>query len=148
MELTATYSFHAPVERTWSLLMDTTAIGACLPGCRGLQPIGGDRYEVELGVAIAAIAGSFKGTVSIEEKNPPHSYTLIIDGSGRQGFVKGQAQVTLTPDADGTLAHIAAQADAGGMIARVGQRLLEGVARTMMDRFFACLAKKAEETSE
>jgi len=34
------------------------------------------------------------------------------------------------------------------MVARVGQRLLEGVARTMMDRFYACLPKQAEQGPE
>ena len=143
MELSAEYQMPARPERVWNLLMDTDAIGKCLPGARGLHPIGpagSDRYEVELGVAVAAIAGSFKGTVALEDKAPPHSYTLAIDGSGRQGFVKGRARVTLVPDADRTRVQIAAQADVGGMIARVGQRLLEGVARTMMDRFYACLA--------
>jgi carbon monoxide dehydrogenase subunit G len=145
MDLTATYTFPAPIERTWHLLMDTAAIGQCLPGARGLRPIGDDRYEVELGVAVAAISGSFKGTVAIEEKMPPHSYAMAIDGSGRQGFIKGHARVRLTPVVDGTSVQIEAHADAGGMIARVGQRLLEGVGRTMMDRFFACLAKQLEE---
>jgi uncharacterized protein len=144
MELTATYTFPAPIDRTWDLLMDTDAIGGCLPGSRGLRPIGDDRYEVELGVAVAAIAGSFKGTVAIEQKTPPSSYAMTIDGSGRQGFVKGRARVTLTPEGDGTTVQIAATADAGGMIARVGQRLLEGVARTMMDRFFACLIARLQ----
>jgi uncharacterized protein len=144
MELTATYTFPAPIDRTWNLLMDTEAIGGCLPGSRGLRAIGDDRYEVELGVAVAAIAGSFKGTVAIEEKTPPNSYAMAIDGSGRQGFVKGRARVTLTQEGDGTTVQIAATAEAGGMIARVGQRLLEGVARTMTDRFFACLIARLE----
>ena len=42
----------------------------------------------------------------------------------------------------GTLVRIAAQADVGGTVARLGQRLVEGVARTTMDRFYACLAKR------
>ena len=145
MELSGTYEIHAPVERAWDLLMDTDAIGRCLPGCRGLKPVGPDRYEVELGVTVAAIAGSFKGTVALENKAPPNSYTLVVDGSGRQGFIKGRARVTLGPDGDRTRVQIAASAEVGGMIARVGQRLLEGVARTMMDRFYACLAKQVEQ---
>lgn len=144
MDLTATYVFDAPVEKTWNLLMDTTVIGNCLPGCRGLRPLGNDRYEVELGLAIAAIGGSFKGTVALEEKIPPQSYKLVVQGSGRQGFVEGYARVTLAADGDRTLIHIAAHADVGGMIARVGQRMIEGVARTTMDRFYGCLAKQAE----
>ena len=109
-------------------------------GCGGLRPIGPDRYEVELSVTIAAIAGSFKGTVALEEKSPPNAYTLVVDGSGRQGFIKGRARVTLVPDGERTRMDIAARAEVGGMIARVGQRLLDGVARTLMDRFYACLA--------
>ena len=41
-----------------------------------------------------------------------------------------------------TAVQIAAQADGGGMIASVGQRVLEGVARMTMDRFYGCLAKQ------
>jgi carbon monoxide dehydrogenase subunit G len=144
MELSAIYEIRAPIERAWDLLMDTDAIGRCLPGCGGLRPIGPDRYEIELSVTIAAIAGSFKGTVALEDKSPPNAYTLVVDGSGRQGFIKGRARVTLVPDGERTRVDIAAQADVGGMIARVGQRLLEGVARSMMDRFYACLAKQVE----
>jgi carbon monoxide dehydrogenase subunit G len=145
MELSGTYEIHAPVERAWDLLMDIDAIGRCLPGCKGLKPVGPDRYEVELGVTVAAIAGSFKGTVALEDKAPPNSYTLAVDGSGRQGFIKGLARVTLVPDGDITRVQIAARAEVGGMIARLGQRLLEGVAKTMMDRFYACLAKQLEQ---
>jgi len=142
MNLDATYTFDASVERTWALLMDTEAIAACLPGCRGLRPVGENRYEVELGMAIAAISGDFKGTVALQDLVPPHSYTLAIEGSGRQGFVKGQAQVVLETAGERTLVKIAAAADVGGTIARLGQRLVEGVAKTTMERFYACLAKR------
>ena len=141
MNLSANYVFAAPIQQVWDLLMDPKAVGGCLPGCRGLTPVGEDRYEVELSVAIAAIAGNFKGTVSLENKVPPRSYKLIVEGTGRQGFVKGHANISLEPDGDRTKVQVDAQADAGGMIARVGQRLLEGVARTTMDRFYGCLGK-------
>jgi uncharacterized protein len=56
----------------------------------------------------------------------------------------GHARVTLVPDGERTRVDIAARVEVGGMIARVGQRLLDGVARSMMDRFYACLAKQVE----
>jgi carbon monoxide dehydrogenase subunit G len=144
MNLTASYDFNAPTQNVWDLLMNTDAVGGCLPGSRGLHPIGDDRYEVELRVAVAAISGDFKGTVAIQDKVPPQSYTLVVDGSGRPGFVKGQARVRLETVGERTRVHVDATADVGGMIARVGQRLLEGVARSTMDRFYACLAKRVE----
>jgi carbon monoxide dehydrogenase subunit G len=144
MELNATYELPAPAGRAWDLLMDTTVIEACLPGCRGLQPAGPDRYTVELDVTLGGIGGRFKGTVALEDKAPPDAYTMVVEGSGRPGFIKGYARVTLAPDGDRTRVHVAARTEVGGMIARLGQRLLDGVARTMMDRFYACLAKRAE----
>jgi len=142
MDLTADYTFNAPQQKVWDLLMNTDAVGGCLPGCRGLKPLGEDRYEVDLSVAVAAIAGSFSGTVTLANQQPPNSYTLLVEGSGRQGFVKGQAVITLHPDGEQTRVHVEATADAGGMIARLGQRLLEGVGRMTMDKFYACLAGK------
>ena len=142
MDLNATYRFEAPVDKVWSLLMDTDAIASCIPGCKGLKPLGGDRYETELGVAISAISGNFKGTVAIEDIVPPQSYRLAVEGTGRPGFVKGHAQIALVAEDAGTRLTVSAHADVGGTIARVGQRLLEGVAKTMMDRFYACLGSR------
>ena len=142
MQLDATYVFEAPVDRVWALLMDTEAVAACLPGCKGLHPIGEDRYEAELAIAVAAISGNFTGTITLQDKVPPRSYRLLVEGTGKPGFVKGHADVTLVPDGEKTTVQIKAIADAGGLIARVGQRLLEGVARMTMDRFYGCLAKR------
>jgi carbon monoxide dehydrogenase subunit G len=144
MHLSASYVFNAPMDRVWALLMDTDRVGGCLPGAKGLKPLGDDRYEAELSVAVAAISGDFKGTIALQDRNPPHSYRLVVEGSGRPGFVKGQALVKLVPGDATTTVQIEADADVGGTIARVGQRLLEGVARMTMDRFYACLAKQAE----
>jgi carbon monoxide dehydrogenase subunit G len=143
MHLSGTYVFNAPVDRVWALLMDTDRVAGCLPGCKGLHPIGDDRYEAELAVSVAAISGNFKGTIALQDKDPPWFYRLLVEGNGRPGFVKGEAKVTLVPDGERTTVQIEADAEAGGMIARVGQRLLEGVARMTMDRFYECLSKQA-----
>ena len=42
-----------------------------------------------------------------------------------------------------TLVKVDGEAQVGGTIARVGQRLLGGVNRMMMDKFFTCLQKAA-----
>jgi carbon monoxide dehydrogenase subunit G len=142
MELASTYSFAAPPQAVWDLLMDTAVIASCVPGCRELRPVGDDRYKAELAVTVAAISGNFDATVALEDKMPPNSYRLVVEGTGRIGFVKGTAQIELEPAESGTTVKVAASADVGGAVARVGQRLLEGVGRMTMDRFFACMAAK------
>jgi carbon monoxide dehydrogenase subunit G len=144
MDLASTYTFNAPQQAVWDLLMDTTAIAGCVPGCRELRPIGEDRYQAELVVTVAAISGNFAATVAIEDKNAPQSYRLVVEGTARIGFVKGSAQIELEPGASGTIVKVAASAEVGGAVARVGQRLLEGVGRMTMDRFFACMASRLD----
>jgi carbon monoxide dehydrogenase subunit G len=142
MQISGTYDFPAPAARVWDLLMDTGAIAACVPGCQELAPIGGDRYKAKLSMAVSAVTGNFDATIAVEDKSPPSAYTLRVDAQGRPGFVKGASRITLTEVEGKTRVDVTADVQAGGAVARVGQRLLEGVGKTMMNRFFACLAGK------
>jgi carbon monoxide dehydrogenase subunit G len=147
MEIDGTYTFEGPIEAVWALLMDTSAIAGCVPGCRELRPDGEDRYRAELSAPVAAVSGQFQATIALEDKLPPRSYRLVVQATGRPGFVRGQAVVTLSPAQERTDVQVSATADVGGTVARLGQRLLEGAARMMMDRFFECLRRKLGERS-
>ena len=146
MEVTATYTFDAPRQRVWELLIDPTVIAGCLPGCESMEPTGDDTYTATLTVGIAAITGRFTGTVQMADKVPPASYTLQVEGRGKPGFVNGSAEVSLAEDGAGgtTTVAVTGKAQVGGTIARVGQRLLGSVSKMMMDRFFACLQERAK----
>jgi len=142
MELKGHYVFDAPVERVWNLLMDPKAIAACIPGCQEFEPAGKDRYRVVLTAAVAAVSGSFSGTVAMADKQPLRSYRLLIDGSGKPGFVKGESVLTLVPADHGVTVDVAATIAIGGLVAQVGQRLLGATARMLMDRFFKSLQSR------
>ena len=142
MDITGTYSFDAPPDRVWALLMDTAVLSSCIPGCDRFEPAGPDRYEVTLTVGLAAITGQYTGTVQLAEMVPQSSYKLIVEGQGRPGFVKGTSAITLRADGATTSVDIHADVHTGGAIARVGQRLIGSVAKMMMDRFFVCLQSK------
>lgn len=147
MQLTGRYLFDAPAGRVWTLLNDPAVIAGCLPGCDRLEPIGEDRYRANLALTVAAISGSYTGTVAIVDKVEPEGYRLLVDGSGKAGFVKGEARVSIAAedaDAQRTVVTVSGEGQVGGLMARVGQRLLGSVGQMMMDRFFACLREKAE----
>ena len=147
MQISGTYTFAATPQAVWDLLMATRAIAGCIPGCKELRPLGDDKYAAELVVGVAAITGNYNATVTLAEKTPPQSYRLLVDANGRTGFVKASALIALAAEGAGTAITVTATADVGGMIARVGQRMIEGVARMSMDGFFACLAKKLPATT-
>jgi uncharacterized protein len=145
VQITGTYSFNAPPAAVWDALMNTETIAGCLPGCKQLRPLGGDRYAADVTVGVAAITATYSATVTIADKTPPASYRLLVEATALAGFVRGDSLVSLAAADGGTTVTVTAKADAGGMIARVGQRLMEGVARMTMDKFFACLASKVGE---
>jgi carbon monoxide dehydrogenase subunit G len=142
MDITGTYSFPAPPARVWELLMDAGAIASCVPGCDSLEPDGENRYRARLSVAMASISGTYDGTVVISDLVAPESYRLIVEGQGRPGFVKGNAMIVLRPDAGGTIVEVHGTVQTGGPIARMGQRIIGGVAKMMQDRFFTCMQGK------
>jgi carbon monoxide dehydrogenase subunit G len=142
MNITGSYPFNAPPDRVWNLLLDPAVLSSCIPGCEKFEPLGDDRYQVSLKVGLAAITGSYTGTVVLADKQPPASYRLVVEGEGRGGFVKGNSAIALRADGGTTIVDVTGTVQTGGPIARVGQRLISGVAKMMMDKFFACLQGK------
>src|SRR3989442_1395220 len=142
MEISGSYTFNAPPDRVWDLLLDPAVISSCIPGCERFEPDGEDRYTVTLTVSLAAITGTYNGTVVLTDKIPHTSYRLMVEGQGRPGFVKGSSAIALRAQGVTTAVDVTGTVQTGGPIARLGQRLIGGVAKMMLDRFFACLQAK------
>lgn len=142
MDITGSYTFNASPARVWSLLMDPAAIASCIPGCDRFEADGEDRYKATLTLGLAAITGTYEGTVVITDKLPPNSYRLSVEGQGKPGFVQGNVAVSLRAEGATTVVDVNGTVETGGPIARLGQRLIGNVSRMMQDRFFACLQTK------
>src|SRR5262249_18433656 len=92
IEIARTYTFDAPRDRVWQLLMDTQALSSCIPGCESLDPDPEtpQRYAIRLSVKLAAVMGTYDGSVQIVDVLPMQSYGLLAEGRGHPGFVKGR----------------------------------------------------------
>src|SRR5712692_7136473 len=106
MDIRGSYTFNAPRDRLWDLLMDPAVVFSCVPGCERYELVGDDRYSTTLTVSVAAITGSFQGTVTIADKLPTSAFRLIVEGQGRVGFVKGDAHVSLRDDGASTAVDV------------------------------------------
>ena len=146
MDIKETYSFNAPLDRVWGLLLDPDALARCLPGCEKLVTLDDGRYEATLSVGVGAIKGTFAATITIADILPMRSYKLLVEGAGSPGFVRGEAQISLTEQEEETVVSVDGTAQVGGMVARVGQRLIGSVNKMMMDRFFTCLQESTIES--
>jgi len=138
MKVEGAYTFPGPQQKVWDLLLDPESLRTCIPGAESLTETSPDHWDVLMKVGVAAIKGTYKGKVAIVEKEEPSAYTLQIEGSGGPGFVKGTARISLEPDGEGTHVKVEGDGQVGGMLAGVGQRMLPGVAKMLMNQFFEC----------
>lgn len=137
MKLAGTVALPAPPDEVWSLLTDPARLARLLPGCERLEPDGPDRYKAAVKFGIAAISGKYAGILEFAEKKPPRSLVLKMDGKGLPGFVKGEGRIELAAKggSDTELTYTG-EAQVGGVIASVGQRMLDAAARKIVQQFF------------
>jgi carbon monoxide dehydrogenase subunit G len=144
MKVEGAYTFPGSPEQVWDLLLDPESLRQCIPGAETLTETSPDHWDAVLKVGVAAIKGTYKGKVAIVEKQPPTMYTLQVEGSGGPGFVKGSAKISLEGNGDTTSVKVEGDGQVGGMLAGVGQRMLPGVAKMLMNQFFECLISKSK----
>ena len=144
MKLSGSYDFEATPEKVWQTLTNPTALSACIPGCEKLEEVGEDEYKATVTISMGPIRSKFDATVKMLDQKPYESYRLVIEGNGPSGFVRGESQVTLTADGGKTIVNVASESSSGGLLARVGQRMMESFAKSMMERFFTCLQQSVE----
>jgi len=145
MKLAITSVVHAPRERVYAALVDPTVIQRCIPGCESLTEVAPDTFEAKLKIGVAGLKGSYSGSASIRDRNPPESLTLAMQGKGGPGFVRGTAAIALSAEGEGgrdTRVDCQADVQVGGIIAAVGSRLIEAAAKKMADDFFAQLSEQ------
>jgi len=143
LRLSGSATVPAAPQRVFELLLDPAVLSRCLPGCQGLERIGEDEYRMRMKAMIGAISGAFDGTVRLTDRQFPESFRMAVEGAGRAGFVKGEGLLKLTEKDGGTEVAYDGELQAGGMIASVGQRLLDTTARMMIRRFFTRLSEEA-----
>ncbi|HMG52149.1 MAG TPA: carbon monoxide dehydrogenase subunit G, partial [Kofleriaceae bacterium] len=131
MKLEGDYLFEASVPEVWSALFDPVILAAVMPGCEKLELVDG-HYVGDIKVKVGPIQGKFTGRVDLTDKIEPRSYTMVVDGRGAPGFVKATAHVVLAPEGDATRVRYDTDAQIGGKIASVGQRLIEASARAIV----------------
>ena len=143
MEMQASRTLAVSQQQAWVALNDPEVLKLCIPGCDKVEPTGDNQYAVAMALKIGPVSAKFAGKITLSDIVPPESYNIAFDGSGGvAGFGKGNAQVKLVPlavDGVGQAScelHYTVHATVGGKIAQLGQRLIDGAAKTMAEDFF------------
>ncbi len=142
MTMNGAYQLAVPPQTVWEKLNDTETLKACIPGCEQLDKTSDTEFHAVAVVKIGPVKAKFKGRVTLSDLDPPNGYKISGQGDGGvAGFAKGGATVKLTPQDGGTLLAYDVEAQIGGKLAQLGQRLINGAAKKIADEFFENFAK-------
>ncbi len=142
MRIAGNYTFEATREEVWSALNDPGVLARTIPGCQRLDQVGPAEYETTLKVGLQAVRGVYTGRVKIDNQVAPESYDIHVDGKGSNGFLKGNGSIKLREDGASTILDYFGEAQVGGTIASVGQRLIDGAAKTLISQSLKALAQQ------
>ena len=142
MKIHGTHQIHAARERIFAALVDPQILQHCIPGCESLEKSGDNAYVATMKAGIGSVKGTFKGNVRLEDMHPPLHYRMIVDGKGGPGFVKGTGEFDLSESDGQTSIAYTGDMQVGGVIASVGQRMIEAAAKMLAAKFFTELEKQ------
>ncbi|MXW02679.1 MAG: carbon monoxide dehydrogenase subunit G [Holophagales bacterium] len=132
MKIKGSHTLAVPRGVVWEAILDPEVLSRTLPGCEDMAPVGDNRFRGKLKMKVGPVQGVFEGGVELLDLDPPNGYRLKMDGKGAPGFVNGNGSLRLEDTDDGgTLLHYEIDAQVGGRIAAVGQRLLDSSAKVL-----------------
>jgi len=137
MELTGSRVIAADRATIWAHLNSADTLRASIPGCEELTGNPEEGFEAVVKQKVGPVKATFKGGVTLEDVVERQSYTIVGEGKGGvAGFAKGAAKVWLEDTDGGVELFYDVEAKVGGKLAQLGNRIIHGFARKMVDAFF------------
>ena len=144
MKIEGMQTIAAPRQRVFAALVDPKVLQKCIPGCEQLEKTEENKYSAKLNAGVGPIKGVFTATVALENIKAPEHYTLVVEGKGQAGFVKGTGALNLVEAEGGASVQYTGEVNVGGLLASVGQRMIQSAANMLAGKFFACLEGEAK----
>ena len=132
MELKGSYTFDAPREVIWQALMDPEVLAKILPGVERLEKVSDTEFTGVMDVRVGPVQGKFNGKVVLSDLQEPEKFHMDVDGRGAAGFIRGGGDAILEEVDGKTVLTYSGDAQVGGRIASVGQRLVETTAKSIV----------------
>jgi len=143
MKMSGEHVVPASREAVWEALNDAEVLKDCIPGCQDVTKISDTEMQATVIAKVGPVKAKFKGKIKLSDLDPPNSYTISGEGSGGvAGFAKGGARVVLSEVTGGTSLSYDVEAQIGGKLAQIGQRLIDGTAKKMANEFFSNFAAR------
>jgi carbon monoxide dehydrogenase subunit G len=146
MNMSGEVQLPAPRATVWAKLNDPEVLKVCITGCEQLDKLSDVEFQASAVTKIGPVKARWKGKVKLTDLDPPNGYRISGEGEGGvAGFAKGGATIKLSDKDGGTLLSYDVEAQIGGKLAQLGQRLVNGAAKKMADDFFLKFAAAVQQ---
>jgi carbon monoxide dehydrogenase subunit G len=132
VKIEGNYTISAPRDVVWEALNNPEVLSKTIPGGQELEKVSENKYKAKMKIRVGPVQGVFNGNVELTDLKPPESYHIVVDGRGAPGFVKGEGNLRLEDQGDKTVLHYNGDAQVGGRLASVGQRLMDTSAQALI----------------
>ena len=138
MKLNGENIIQASRMQVWEALNDPSVLKETIPGAQSVEQSSDDEFKAAVEIKIGPVKAKFTGKINLSDVNPPNGYKIVGQGQGgAAGFAKGSAVVSLTElDQETTKLNYEVDAQVGGKLAQVGQRLVQSASKSLADQFF------------
>jgi hypothetical protein len=140
MKLAGSYKLNIKKEIVWQALNDANILKRCIPGCESFEKESDIIFNVTATNQIGPMNATFSGKINLTNIQKNQSYTLSGEAQSSVGFANGSADVLLSEENKSTTLNYEVNVNVGGKIAQLGSRLIDGVAKKMVDYFFGRFA--------
>ena len=140
------YILDISQQNVWEAILDPETLAEILPNCKSLDPIGDHKFDANIEIKIGPIKGQFKSKLSLFDLDPPNGYKFDVNGDGSKGQMRGAGEILLTTQDGRTEFIFIATGSVSGIIARVGQRLIEATGKRLMVQGFENFKKRITST--
>jgi len=147
MKIQGEHRFEFPRQTVWEAINDRATLSKTLPGCEKLERVEESQFRGALNVQIGPVNGLFQGSLELSQVTPPEGYHMRLQGKGPAGFIKGEGTLRLKESGGGTTLHYDMDAQVGGRIAAVGQRLVDSSARVITQQGLEGLERQLQAHS-
>lgn len=132
------FEVDAPVERVWKLLKDIPRVAGCMPGASITEVIDPRTYRAHLNMKVGPMSVGYDATISVESLDEAaHRAVFSIKGDEARGRGGVSSDMTSEVTAVDGKSRVTVRADTkiSGIVATLGGRLIEGVAKKQIATF-------------
>ena len=130
------YYIELSRDNVWRAIQDPEIISQILPNCKSLEPNGENQFTAHIDVKVGPVRSKFQSSFEMFDIQEPEGYKFRVRGDGKNGSMNGNGEIKLLSNETGTNFTFIAEGNISGILARVGQRLIEATGKKLMDQGF------------